>query len=56
MVNGNDATCKRLLKYASGISLLSLNAKYAPMEFSNQDIMDMPVRILGKVVELRGKL
>ncbi len=55
MVNGNDATCKRLLKYKDGISLISLNTKYEPMMFSNKDIEEMPVKIIGKVVELRGK-
>lgn len=55
MINGNDATCKRLVKYAGGISLVSLNSKYSPMMFSNQEILEKPVRILGKVVELRGK-
>ena len=56
LVNGNDATCKRLTKYAGGISLVSLNsAKYEPMVFSNQEIEEKPVRIIGKVVELRGK-
>lgn len=56
MVNGNDATCKRLTKYANGITLSSLNAKYEPMIYSNEEILQKPVRILGKVVELRGKL
>lgn len=56
MVNGNDATCKRLTKYAGGIALLSLNSKYEPMMFTNDEILQKPVRIIGKVVELRGKL
>lgn len=55
MVNGYDATCKRLMKYAGGISLISLNSKYDPMMFTNQEIEEKPVRIIGKVVELRGK-
>lgn len=55
MVNGDDATCKRLMKYAGGISLISLNTKYDPMMFSNKEIEEKPVRIIGKVVELRGK-
>ncbi len=54
-VNGSDATCKRLRKYRDGIELVSLNAAYAPMFYSNQDIQQKPVRIIGKVVELRGK-
>lgn len=55
MVNGDDATCKRLMKYAGGISLISLNSKYDPMMFTNREIEEKPVRIIGKVVELRGK-
>ena len=55
MINGNDATCKRLTKYAGGITLSSLNSKYQPMIFSNEEIINKPVRIIGKVVELRGK-
>ena len=56
LVNGNDATCKRLMKYAGGIGLLSINAKYEPMIYSNQQINDMPVKIIGKAVEIRRKL
>lgn len=56
LVNGNDATCKRLTKYAGGIALTSLNTKYDPMLFSNDEIISKPIKIIGKVVELRGKL
>lgn len=57
MVNGDDAVCKRLIKYAHGIGLISLNAaKYEPMMFSPEEIKQKPVHIIGKVVELRGKL
>lgn len=55
-VNGNDATCKRLRKYKDGIELISNNPSYDPMYFSNQDVLEKPVKILGKVVELRRKL
>jgi repressor LexA len=55
-VNGDDATCKRLVKYADSIALVSLNTKYEPMIFTREDIEQKPVRIIGKVVELRGKL
>lgn len=54
-VNGSDAVCKRLRKYKEGIELISNNPSYNPMEFSNKDILDTPVKILGKVVELRRK-
>lgn len=55
LVNGNDGVCKRLKKYENSIALVSLNANYEPMYFSKREIEDKPVRILGKVVELRRK-
>lgn len=54
-VNGDDATCKRIMKYADGIMLLSTNPKYPPMQYTSKEMKDLPVRILGKVVELRAK-
>lgn len=55
LINGDDATCKRLRKYRDGIELISNNPTYQPMFFSNEEISSKPVRIIGKVVELRGK-
>lgn len=54
-VNGTDATCKRLKKYRDGIELIATNPSYKPMFFSNEDIESKPVRIIGRVVELRAK-
>lgn len=54
-VNGSDATCKRLRKYRDGIELISINPAYSPMFYNNEEIENKPVRIIGKVVELRGK-
>ena len=54
-VTGDDACCKKLQKHDEGISLISLNPEYEPMFFSKKDIADLPVHIIGKVVELRGK-
>ena len=55
LVNGDDATCKRLQKTDNGIMLVSTNPKYPPMFYSTEDIQTKPVVILGKVVEFRGK-
>ncbi len=55
VVNGNEATCKRLKKYAEGIALISTNPSYEPMYFSNREIAEKPVRIIGVVKELRAK-
>lgn len=54
-VNGTDATCKRLRKYKDGIELIANNPTYEPLDFSNQEIIEKPVRIIGKVIELRRK-
>lgn len=54
-INGDEATCKRLRKYKDGIELISNNPSYSPFEFNNQEIEEKPVRIIGKVVELRRK-
>lgn len=54
-INGTDAVCKRLRKYKGGIELLSNNPSYEPLNFSNEEITEKPVKILGKVVELRRK-
>lgn len=54
-VNGDDATCKRLRKYKDGIELVPSNPAYPPLYYSNEEIIEKPVRILGKVIELRGK-
>lgn len=55
LVNGNDGVCKRLKKYADSIALISLNPNYEPMYFSREEIEEKPVKIIGKVVELRRK-
>ena len=54
-VNGDQATCKRLAKYQTGISLISFNPLYAPINFTNEEIESLPVVIIGKVVENRQK-
>ena len=54
-VNGDEACCKKLFKNNDGIILHSLNPAYPPMFFSQSDIQDKPVAIIGKVIELRRK-
>lgn len=54
-VNGNTATCKKIVKHKSGISLVSFNPEYEPMFFSNEEIENLPVTVIGKVVENRQK-
>lgn len=55
LVNGDKATCKRIKKEPSGISLIPNNPAYDIRFFSTQEIESLPVTIIGKVIELRGK-
>lgn len=55
LINGEAATCKRLMKYTEGISLISFNPAYEPMQFTNKECEEKPVKIIGKVVENRQK-
>lgn len=43
------------MKRLTGIELIANNPSYEPLDFSNQEIIDKPVKIIGKVVELRRK-
>lgn len=55
LVNGDSATIKKLKRHQNGITLVPSNAAYEPMYYSSEEIMELPVTILGKVVELRAK-
>lgn len=55
LVNGDDAVCKKLVKTQGGLSLVSINSAYDPMFYSKAEIDTIPVKIIGKVVEIRTK-
>ncbi|WP_302658327.1 LexA family protein [Dysosmobacter sp.] len=56
LVNGDSATVKRIKKDPDGsLWLLPNNPAYDPQHYSPAEIATLPVRIIGKVVELRGK-
>ena len=55
MVNGNDGTFKRVFKNENGIILQPLNPEFQPIVYTNEQIEKLPIRVIGKVVELRRK-
>lgn len=55
LVNGDEGTCKRIKRYQDSLALLPLNPTYEPMVYTKKQVADLPVTIIGKVVELRGK-
>ncbi|MEE0963682.1 MAG: XRE family transcriptional regulator [Ruminococcus bromii] len=55
LVNGNDATVKKFFKYDSGVNLISFNPNYEPFTYTPDQVNNLPVQVIGRVVELRAK-
>lgn len=55
-VNGDEATCKKIIFDDNGISLIPLNNLFNVVHYSNEQISLLPVNIIGKVVEIRRVL
>ena len=55
LVNGDEATIKKVQKFNGGINLVPSNPAYEVKTYSKDDIESLPVSIIGKVVELRAK-
>lgn len=53
MVNGDDATFKRIERKPNGVMLKPLNPAYETMFFTNEEIEVKPVRILGVAIQIR---
>jgi len=57
MVNGDESTFKKLVKQPNGIVLQPLNTSmYEPMFYSNKDVEELPVRVIGVAKEIRRKI
>ena len=57
LVDGEDATAKQVKESPEGITLIGHNAAvYTPQFYSAQEIEDLPVKIIGRVIEVRREL
>lgn len=57
LVNGDDATVKQVKKSENGLTLIGLNPTvYSPHFYTADEVNSLPVRILGAVCEVRGKI
>lgn len=58
MINGYDATLKAIKKEATGLWVLphNPNSDFKPTFFTNKEVEELPVRILGVAVEIRRSL
>lgn len=55
LVNGNDVTLKQVKVEDNGIWLIPFNSAFPHKFYTKKECTDLPVRILGKMVELRAK-
>lgn len=55
MVNDDDGTFKRVFKNENGIILQPLNPAYSPLVYTNEQIENLPVKVIGIVEEIRRK-
>jgi repressor LexA len=53
LINGEEATIKKVVKSKNGIELHAVNPYYPPRKFTCDEIEKVPVKIIGKVVEHR---
>lgn len=55
LINGDEATIKRVKKSSNGIWLQPFNNNYEPLVFTNDEIENIPVKIIGVVKQLQRK-
>ncbi len=55
-INHTECTFKKVIKHPNGVTLQPLNPTFEPMFFTNQQIEELPITILGVVVEVRRSL
>jgi repressor LexA len=56
LLNGNEATVKKLVKHEDGVSLVPFNGAYSPKFYPRKEVQELPLVVLGLVVELRAKM
>ncbi len=55
LINGDEATVKKVVKVEDGIDLIAMNPYYPKKHFSTNEMDDIPVKIIGKVIEARKR-
>lgn len=55
LINGEEATVKKVVKTTEGIELHSMNPYYPVKKFTFEDMKNIPVKIIGRVKEAKIK-
>ena len=56
MVNGNDATFKKVFLTETELILQPYNNEYKPMIYSDNEVQELPIKIIGIAIEKRSKI
>lgn len=57
LVNGDEATVKEIHESPAGLTLIGHNAAvYKPTTYTPKEVQDLPVRIIGRVIQSRHDL
>lgn len=52
-INNSECTFKKVIKQTNGITLQPLNPTYNPIFYTKEQVEQLPITILGVVVEIR---
>jgi len=55
IVNGDEATFKKVLRNTKGITLQPINTNYEPIFYTNDEVEELPVQVIGIAEEIRRK-
>ena len=55
LINGDEATVKKVVRMEDGVDLIAMNPYYPVRHFSKNDMDEIPVKIIGKVIEARKR-
>ncbi len=55
-INHTECTFKKVVLKANGITLQPINPSFEPLFFTNQEIAELPITILGVAIEVRRQV
>lgn len=55
LINGEEATVKKIIKTNEGIELHAMNPYYPTKKFTFEDMKNIPVKIIGRVRQAKIK-
>ena len=55
LINGDEATVKKVVRMEDGIDLIAMNPYYPVRHFTKDDMNKIPVQVIGRVIEARKR-